>query len=332
MSPSQEKGAGEIQAWLVTRLEKELDLVPGKLDVTKPVSRYGLDSIVAVTLAADLEDWLERPIPPGILAEYPSIEAIARHLASSTTAATCDDTSGPAAAPGTPPRALKTRGVNPLRWTPVQRVVRRILAFLAGLMLRLECENPAQFPSAGAYVLAMNHLHVIDAPILFAILPRPAVFLVSSHMKSFWIAKWFLSHVAHTVWISRGEGDVQAIETALAVLRAGGMLVMAPEGRISRTGGLLKGRTGAAYLAGMAGVPVLPVVAWGQERAVRNWLRLRRTLVSVRVGQPLDPPQNQLSSRQLEDATDRIMASLARLLPEAYRGEYREATTQSGQE
>jgi 1-acyl-sn-glycerol-3-phosphate acyltransferase len=94
---------------------------------------------------------------------------------------------------------------------------------------------------------------------------------------------------------------------------------------IAREGGLLKGRTGTAYLASAAGVPVIPVAAWGQEKALHQWMRLKRAPVTIRIGQPIRPASGRNISRDLEAQTEIIMLALAGLLPAEYRGYYREA-------
>lgn len=311
----------EIRDWLATRLERELELPAGSIDVRRPVSRYGLDSLAAVSLSAELEDWLGRELSPNILIEHPSIEVLAYQLAGEPAAL---DTPMPIRTPAVtpPPESSNTEVCS--SWSPLQRMTQWILSFLIHLLCRLKLDGSGGFPASGPYVLATNHLHVLDTPMVFALLPSPAVFFVSAHMKGFRIANWFLSRVADTIWVSRGEGDVQAIQSALAVLRSGGVVAVAPEGKISKSGGLLKGQTGTAYLATQADVPILPIVAYGQEKFFRYWLRLQRVPVTVRIGALIRLPAGKATAKQLETYTDSVMVALARMLPEEYRGVYPE--------
>lgn len=73
--------AAEIQAWMSSYLAQLLALEPDEVNVTIPFDRYGLDSSVAVGLTGDLEDWLDRKLDPTLLYDYPTIEALAQHLA-----------------------------------------------------------------------------------------------------------------------------------------------------------------------------------------------------------------------------------------------------------
>ena len=123
--------------------------------------------------------------------------------------------------------------------------------------------------------------------------------------------------------MQRGEADLSALDDALAVLRAGGVIGMSPEGRISRAGALLPAQTGVAYLATAAGVPVLPVGIWGQERLTESWTRLRRPQVHVNIGAPLRLPAGTASATELQLHTRQVMQAIATLLPSEYRGAYR---------
>ncbi|MDH7486314.1 MAG: beta-ketoacyl synthase N-terminal-like domain-containing protein [Anaerolineae bacterium] len=70
-----------IQDWLVTHLAEELGVAPEEIDVRQPFESFGLSSREAVLLSGELEEWLGRRLQPTLLWEYPTIEALARHLA-----------------------------------------------------------------------------------------------------------------------------------------------------------------------------------------------------------------------------------------------------------
>src|SRR5262249_52899012 len=48
----------EIQKWLVAHVSQRLAVEAGQIDIHEPFSRYGLDSIAAVSLSGTLEKWL----------------------------------------------------------------------------------------------------------------------------------------------------------------------------------------------------------------------------------------------------------------------------------
>lgn len=80
-APAFSPPAEAIAAWLAARIGGPLGLAASAVDVRKPFASFGLGSLQAVTLAAELERWLGRSLSPTLVYEYPTIEALARHLA-----------------------------------------------------------------------------------------------------------------------------------------------------------------------------------------------------------------------------------------------------------
>ncbi len=83
---SQENGpkllsAAEIQSWIVSYLAELLELDPDEIDLAIPFDSYGLDSALAVGMTGDLEDWMGRELDTTLLYDYPTIAALAQHLA-----------------------------------------------------------------------------------------------------------------------------------------------------------------------------------------------------------------------------------------------------------
>lgn len=70
-----------LQSWLTARLAEALGLSPEAVDVQKPFTEYGLDSIAGVFLAGDLENWLGLKLSATVLWEYPTVETLVQYLA-----------------------------------------------------------------------------------------------------------------------------------------------------------------------------------------------------------------------------------------------------------
>jgi 1-acyl-sn-glycerol-3-phosphate acyltransferase len=102
------------------------------------------------------------------------------------------------------------------------------------------------------------------------------------------------------------------------------VLGVAPEGTRARgTCALQKAKTGIAYLATRADVPIVPVGMAGTEKVKKNLPRLKRTDMRVVVGKPFRLPESgRVRGEKLEEYTDLIMHRIAELLPEEYRGVY----------
>lgn len=78
------KNEEEILAWLVEKLAALNALEPAQIDVSKSFSYYGLDSVAAVGLAGELEEWLEKKFSASLLFTLlfsrPSLADLAKHL------------------------------------------------------------------------------------------------------------------------------------------------------------------------------------------------------------------------------------------------------------
>ena len=73
--------AAEIQAWFVSALAKITQSAPEDIDVTIPFESFGLDSVSAVGLTGELEEWLGCSVDPMAVYDYPTIDALSQHLA-----------------------------------------------------------------------------------------------------------------------------------------------------------------------------------------------------------------------------------------------------------
>ena len=69
-----------IRAWLIANIASVVNLAPGRIDIHQTFDNYGLDSLQAVSLSGDLENWLNREISPTVVWDYPTVEVLARHL------------------------------------------------------------------------------------------------------------------------------------------------------------------------------------------------------------------------------------------------------------
>jgi acyl carrier protein len=70
-----------IQEWLVAQLAERLGMASEAIDVDRPITEYGLDSITGIALAGDLEEWLQIYLSPTLLWDYPTVAYLADHLA-----------------------------------------------------------------------------------------------------------------------------------------------------------------------------------------------------------------------------------------------------------
>jgi len=205
-----------------------------------------------------------------------------------------------------------------------RRELHSIARMIFKWLFRVTVTGTESLPPDGGYLLAVNHLSRLDPPLIFAILDREDVTaLVADKYQKYPVFCWIIETV-NGIWITRGEADLSALRQARDFLRGGGVLGIAPEGTRSHAGALIQAKTGAAYLADKAGVPVIPVAIGGTDGAIWRALLLQRPRIHVQIGAPVDllPIEREGREATLQRNTDEIMCRIAAMLPERYRGAY----------
>jgi 1-acyl-sn-glycerol-3-phosphate acyltransferase len=205
------------------------------------------------------------------------------------------------------------------------RITRALVRFLLNLLFQIEINGAEHLKQPGGPLLVVtNHLHWLDPPIVFALLPLRATVFAAEKWGAHPILGPLFRAIGNAIFVNRGEVDRRALNQALAVLKAGGVLGIAPEGTRSRTGTMQRGRSGAAYLASRTGATILPIGISGQEKAFQTLFQLRRPVIRIVVGEPFVLPgtPNQAKGEELDQYTEQIMRRLAKLLPPEYRGVY----------
>jgi 1-acyl-sn-glycerol-3-phosphate acyltransferase len=202
-------------------------------------------------------------------------------------------------------------------------IIRAIVNVLLYLLVRREYVGLENFPAEPPYILVTNHLSVFDTPLLLTACPHTIRALAAAKHRRNPVYGPLIA-IMGSIWVQRGEVDRRALREALDVLKRGGALGMAPEGTRARgTYALQEGKTGPAYLATRADVPLVPVGLTGTEQIKDNLPRLRRTPVRIVVGKPFRLPESgRVRGQKLHEYTDLIMRHIAELLPEEYRGVY----------
>ena len=73
-----------IRNWLIDSISKKLKVDRNTLRTDLMFDEYGLDSVAAVSLSGALGEWLGRDLPGTLLYDYPTIDELAAHLASTS--------------------------------------------------------------------------------------------------------------------------------------------------------------------------------------------------------------------------------------------------------
>lgn len=214
----------------------------------------------------------------------------------------------------------------PREFPPAMRWIVRILRPPVTALTRRDWRGAEHLPERGGFVLAANHVSHTDPVML-------GHFLVDHGIPPRYLAKASLFEIPVLGRLVRGAGQIPvergsenaaiALASAVSSVEQGHAVVIYPEGTITRDPGLwpMAGRSGAARVSLKTGCPVIPVAQWGPQDilapyAKRPHLFPRRTM-HVWVGPPVDLDDlrgRELNARVLEEAGDRILDAVTRLL------------------
>jgi 1-acyl-sn-glycerol-3-phosphate acyltransferase len=221
--------------------------------------------------------------------------------------------------PGRRPRKWRTRGRPPFGMC----VAIPLVYPFASLMFRLRYRHAERLPARGPVLLVANHVSILD-PIACARLVFDA-----GRLPHFLAKESVFKGLAGTILRSAGQipvarysSDAQgALAAAQADLAAGNLVVIYPEGSVTRDPNWwpMQSRTGAARLALTTDAAVVPVAQWGPQRLHdyhARKLHLRpRTLTDYLVGEPIDLSEvraqlragRPLTAELLKETTDLMM-------------------------
>src|SRR6266481_4073115 len=199
------------------------------------------------------------------------------------------------------------------------RVAALLMKVLFGCVARVRVVGRENANPTGGFLLAANHISHFDPFIISSVIGRKIDWMA---MAEFFRspALGFLLRAVDAFPADRDRADRKTIRTAIERLKGGRVIGLFPEGGI-RDGArsLLEGaplRPGAATLAHIAGIPILPCVILGSDRlySKRQWLPFRRTPIWIAFGNPI----SHFPELQKLHARERIESDLAAAFKKLY--------------
>jgi 1-acyl-sn-glycerol-3-phosphate acyltransferase len=206
-----------------------------------------------------------------------------------------------------------------------RRDLRRFATWVFGKLTQMDVTGTENIPPTGGCILATNHLSRIDTPFLFVVVERNDLCGIVTDKYRFNPLFALFVKVSDSIWINRDIADFQAIRAALVRIKRGDILGIAPEGTRSKQGYLIQAKNGVVMLAEKANVPIVPVALYGTDSAMQKIRSFQKPVIHARFGKPFTLPPVDRTNREesLTHNTDEIMCRIAAMLPEKYRGFYR---------
>lgn len=182
-------------------------------------------------------------------------------------------------------------------------------------------------PREGPLLVVANHLSYLEPPLIATAIARRITFLAGHELYEIGWLSWVLRTLGALPVRRGGARDLDAIRAAVELLKRGEAVAIFPEGGIAEQPALKRAKPGLSLLAYHARAPILPIGISGTERlsGVRPFLtaRLGRPRVRITIGEPY-LPQFGPGKPDHQAVADEAMERIAALLPERYRGEYRD--------
>lgn len=207
------------------------------------------------------------------------------------------------------------------------KTLRSLVRFIMNIMADVEIIGMEKLPK-GNVMLAANHLGRLDTAVLLYALDREDIIMPIAEKYKNHPLFGVMGRAVDAIWLNRFEADYAALREILARMQKGGLMVIAPEGTRSQTEALQQAKMGAAFLAAKSGYPVLPIALTGTEDhgVIENLKHFRRSRIKAVAGDPftVEIPHGKGREEAMRAATDEIMCRIAALLPESYRGVYKD--------
>ena len=211
------------------------------------------------------------------------------------------------------------------RWL-ARPLVRAGLKILFHILAPIKISGRENIPFGKSYILAMNHVSLFDPPFIVSCWPEMVESLGAAevwHKPGQGILAWLYGGIP----VHRGDYDRKALETVFNALKSDRPLLIAPEGGRSHDTNMLRAKPGIAFIAEQSGVQVLPVGIVGTtDDFWHKASRGGRPQLELRIGKPFLLPPVEGSGNERKEARQRnadlVMAHIAGLLPEEYRGVY----------
>lgn len=172
------------------------------------------------------------------------------------------------------------------------RLLQGCVRLLLRLVYRFRAYNTEVLATPGPVLLTPNHLTWIDWLFLIAHVDHRWRFVTSrTTAQASPLHRWIM---INRFTFPIDTASPYAVKQMAEFLKTGGRLVLFPEGRMSRTGAMMKLYEGTGFLLFKTRARVIPCylrgarrVRWAKHGGWKRWF----TPVSAHYGQPLEPPQ-----------------------------------------
>jgi 1-acyl-sn-glycerol-3-phosphate acyltransferase len=210
----------------------------------------------------------------------------------------------------------------------MKKFLRWLIHAVLKVITKIKVTGYENLPEKGGFVIAVNHLGFLDAPMAYYALDNWNLFIpVAEKWEESFLWRW-LGKYLNFIFVDRYKPDLKAMREMIRRMKEGQTLVIAPEGTRARDEKMAQGKPGVAYLASKMDWEIVPVAIIGTEDRffLGNLKHFRRTHIHLIAGESFRLPSFPKENREevLQEYADEIMCRIAVMLPERNRGYYSE--------
>lgn len=186
--------------------------------------------------------------------------------------------------------------------TPFYAFAWFVTRIIWAVLYDVKYEGKENIPLSGGALVVCNHRFLKDPLLLAHGFTRRQLWFMAK-------AEWFRNKPFGMLlsWlgafpVNRGEGDLSAIDRAVALVKSGKLVAIFPEGTRNRTGGPMRPKSGAAFIARQTGADVIPcALLFGERQGFR-------ARITVKIGKVI--PYKELGFEAEERASLRRASKL----------------------
>ena len=182
------------------------------------------------------------------------------------------------------------------------------------LIYRYKVIGSENMPKQGGVILACNHLSFSDPVLLGLAQKRRLFFMAKSELFRNKFASFIIRHLG-AFPVERGAGDGKAIKTGEEILCEGNVMTIFLEGGRTKTGELMRPRSGCALVAQQTMLPVVPacitITGNPKHRFAKRVIHFSKPLTSEDMGLTAEGGR-----REIKTATNAIMGEIRRMREE----------------
>ena len=181
--------------------------------------------------------------------------------------------------------------------------LRGLLGAIYGLLFPARVDGLENLPREGAYILCCNHISNRD-PFFLALrcAPRYLRFMAKAELFKWKPMARFCTALG-AFPVDRGHSDLNAVRTALNLLKEGHVLALFPQGTRSKDNSRTPMLAGVSMIALRSGAPVIPAYIGGPYHPFRKTqLSFGKPVSFEGLGRRVDSETLKAATARIEDA------------------------------